>query len=67
MDDIVKTPKPPWSREEFEQKLRDMAKYYHRNHEFHIMMNEGKLDKEAILRLGCQSLLLSYDCLVNDN
>ncbi len=48
MDDIVRTPEPAWSRKEFEQKLRDKAKYYHRNHEFHIMMNEGKLDKEAV-------------------
>lgn len=40
--------KQPWSKEEFEQKLRDMEKYYHINHEFHLLMNSGKLDKEAI-------------------
>ncbi len=38
----------PWPVEEFEQKLRDKSKYYHRNHEFHILMNDGKLDKEAV-------------------
>jgi pyrroloquinoline-quinone synthase len=38
----------PWTREEFEQKLRDKEKYYHINHEFHILMNTGKLDKPAI-------------------
>ncbi len=38
----------PWSREEFENKLRSMSRFYHRNHEFHILMNEGKLDKEAV-------------------
>ena len=38
----------PLSREEFERKLRDKEKYYHINHEFHILMNTGKLDKEAI-------------------
>ncbi|MFB3091393.1 MAG: pyrroloquinoline-quinone synthase PqqC [Gammaproteobacteria bacterium] len=38
----------PWTREEFEQKLRDKEKYYHINHEFHILMTTGKLDKPAI-------------------
>ena len=38
----------PWTREEFEQKLRDKEKYYHINHEFHILMNTGKLEKPAI-------------------
>ena len=38
----------PWTREEFEQKLRDKEKYYHIHHEFHILMNSGKLDKPAI-------------------
>ena len=38
----------PWTREEFEQKIRDKEKYYHINHEFHILMNTGKLDKPAI-------------------
>lgn len=38
----------PWSREEFEQKLRDKEKYYHINHEFHVLMNSGQLEKPAI-------------------
>ncbi len=38
----------PWTREEFEQKLRQMEKYYHIHHEFHILMNSGKLEKPAI-------------------
>lgn len=38
----------PWSREEFERRLRAKAKSYHIHHEFHVLMNEGKLDKEAI-------------------
>lgn len=38
----------PWSREEFERKLREKEKYYHINHEFHLLMNSGKLDKDAI-------------------
>ncbi len=45
MNDVVR---PPWTREEFERKIREKEKYYHINHEFHILMNSGKLDKPAI-------------------
>ena len=38
----------PWTREVFEQKLRDMECYYHIHHEYHVRMNSGKLDKKAI-------------------
>ena len=38
----------PWSRQEFEQHLRDKEKYYHIHHPFHVLMNSGKLDKPAI-------------------
>jgi len=38
----------PWSKEEFEQKLRARERYYHINHEFHLLMNSGKLDKPAV-------------------
>ena len=38
----------PWTRDVFEQKLRDMERYYHIHHEFHVRMNSGKLDKKAI-------------------
>ena len=38
----------PWTRQEFERKLRDKEKFYHVNHEFHLLMNSGKLDKDAI-------------------
>jgi pyrroloquinoline-quinone synthase len=41
-------PGPAWSREEFENKLREKEKFYHINHEFHVLMNSGKLDKPAI-------------------
>lgn len=33
----------PWSREEFERKLREKESRYHIHHPFHIMMNQGKL------------------------
>ncbi len=38
----------PWTRAEFEAQLRAKEKYYHINHDFHILMNEGGLDKEAV-------------------
>ena len=38
----------PWSREEFEVRLRGMEKYYHIRHPYHTMMNEGKLNKKQI-------------------
>ena len=40
--------KKPWTREEFEKKLRAKEKYYHINHDFHLLMNEGGLDREAV-------------------
>ena len=40
--------KRPWTREAFEKKLRAKEKYYHINHDFHLLMNEGGLDKEAV-------------------
>lgn len=45
---MAKTPKKAWTRKEFEKQLRAKEKYYHINHEFHILMNSGKLDKAAI-------------------
>ncbi len=38
----------PWTREEFEEKLRAKESKYHINHDFHLLMNEGGLDKEAV-------------------
>ena len=40
--------KKPWTREEFEKELRAKEKYYHINHDFHLLMNEGGLDKKAV-------------------
>lgn len=40
--------KAPWTRAEFEARLRAKERYYHINHEFHVRMNEGGLDKEAV-------------------
>ena len=38
----------PWSREEFEQKLRAKGKRYHIYHPYQVAMNSGKLTKEQI-------------------
>ena len=38
----------PWTKIEFEQKLREKEKFYHIHHEFQVLMNSGKLEKPAI-------------------
>jgi pyrroloquinoline-quinone synthase len=38
----------PWSAQEFERRLREKERLYHINHEFHVLMNSGRLDKPAI-------------------
>lgn len=38
----------PWSREEFEQRLRDKERYYHIHHPYQVMMADGKLTREQI-------------------
>ena len=40
--------RPPQSREEFEARLRGMERFYHIHHPFHLAMNEGGLDAEAV-------------------
>jgi len=38
----------PWSREEFEQRLRAKGKRYHIYHPYQVAMNSGKLTREQI-------------------
>lgn len=38
----------PWTKKEFEEQLRAKERFYHINHDFHVYMNGGKLDKNAI-------------------
>lgn len=38
----------PWSREEFAERLRAKECFYHIHHPFHVRMNGGELDREAI-------------------
>jgi len=42
------TEQTPWSLEEFEQRIRDMERFYHIHHPYHVMMHEGTLNKEQI-------------------
>ena len=37
-----------WSRQEFEQKLREKGAYYHIHHPFHKRMNEGHCSVDEI-------------------
>ena len=39
---------PVQTREEFEARLRGMERFYHIHHPFHLAMNEGGLDREAV-------------------
>lgn len=38
----------PWSREEFEAKLRERGRGYHIYHPFHVLMYEGRLSREQL-------------------
>lgn len=38
----------PWTREEFEQQLRNKGRGYHIYHPFHVMMYEGRLSREQL-------------------
>ncbi|MFT6624446.1 MAG: pyrroloquinoline-quinone synthase [Cycloclasticus sp.] len=42
------TEQAPWSQHEFETRIRDMERFYHINHPYHVMMHEGQLNKEQI-------------------
>lgn len=42
------TEQTPWSREEFEAKLRGMENKYHIHHPIHKLMNEGKLSQKQL-------------------
>ena len=37
-----------WTRAEFEDRLRAKERFYHIHHPFHVLMNAGKLEREAI-------------------
>ena len=37
-----------WTREEFEVQLRQMERLSHIHHEYHVRMDSGRLDRDAI-------------------
>ena len=39
---------PPWSTEEFEQRLREKGRAYHIHHPFNVMLNSGRASREQI-------------------
>jgi pyrroloquinoline-quinone synthase len=39
---------PAWTREEFEQQLRERGRAYHVHHPFNVMLNTGKATREQI-------------------
>ena len=39
---------PPWSRAEFESRLRDRGRAYHIHHPFNVMLNSGRAQREQI-------------------
>jgi pyrroloquinoline-quinone synthase len=48
MENKVNQQLSPWTREEFENKLREKGKGYHIYHPFNVMMYEGKLSREQL-------------------
>lgn len=40
--------KQPWTKQEFEQKLREKSELYHIHHPFHVMMHKGECSVEQI-------------------
>jgi pyrroloquinoline-quinone synthase len=45
---MAATEKPPWSKEEFQQQLRNKGAGYHFHHIFEVMLREGKLNRQQI-------------------
>ncbi len=45
---MTDTQSTPWSRKDFDAKLRGMEKYYHIHHPYHVLMHQGKLNRKQI-------------------
>ncbi len=56
----------PWSKEEFEQRLRNKGKRYHIYHPYQIAMNSGKLTKEQIQGWVCNRFYYQLAIPVKD-
>lgn len=62
----------PWSREEFEQQLRDKGKSYHIHHPFNVRLNSGQCTPEQIRgwvtnRFYYQSIIPKKDAAILSN
>lgn len=62
----------PWTREEFEQKLRDKGKSYHIHHPFNVRLNSGQCTPEQIRgwvvnRFYYQSIIPKKDAAILSN
>src|SRR5271169_193682 len=49
----MKTPRrlsgdSPWPADEFVARLREVGKTYHDRHPFHVLMNQGRLDRRQL-------------------
>jgi pyrroloquinoline-quinone synthase len=42
------TAEPAWTRDQFEQQLRDMGRAYHIHHPFNLMLNSGRASREQV-------------------
>ena len=56
----------PWSREEFEQRLRAKGKRYHIHHPYQVAMNSGRLTKEQIQGWVCNRFYYQISIPIKD-
>ena len=56
----------PWSKEEFEQKLRAKGKRYHIYHPYQVAMNSGKLTREQIHGWVCNRFYYQISIPIKD-
>jgi pyrroloquinoline-quinone synthase len=59
-------PTEPWSRTEFEQRLRAMESGYHTHHPFHRMMNQGELTPAQIRGWVANRFYYQYSIPIKD-
>ena len=49
-----------WSEEEFYERLKEVGTHrYHHLHPFHLRMNEGSLDRDAVCRWVANRFIIS--------
>jgi pyrroloquinoline-quinone synthase len=65
-ENVVASTDQPWSKEEFEQKLRAKGKRYHIYHPYQVAMNSGKLTREQIHGWVCNRFYYQISIPVKD-